>query len=304
MPKNQHPRGVFAAAVTPLNSDFSLDQNSIGRLLLFLAERGCHGALLFGTTGEGPSFAANERISAMRSAIQARQAIPNFQLLAGTGAPSLEETAALTKAAFDMGINGVVVLPPYYFKKIDEDGLFLWYSQVIKKAVPSDGCFFAYHIPAVSGIAMSHDLLARLKDNFPNQFAGIKDSTGDAENSRLLGERFGKELVVFTGNDRLFSTALNNHASGCITAMANICSPDLRIIWDAHQNGMVKMDVQNQLDTYRKVMDQYPPAPSFIKAMLAQRYCFPNWKVRPPLLPLSAPVFTQALNEWDAVDHV
>ncbi len=304
MPITQHPHGVYAAAVTPLNSDLTLDFNAIPQFLSFLSQRGCHGALLFGTTGEGPSFAANERVALMRAAAQARREMPDFRLLAGTGTPSQEETIALTHTAFDLGFDGVVVLPPYYYKKVDDDGLFLWYRQVIQKAVPSDGSFFGYHIPAVSGISLSHDLLARLKDAFPNQFAGIKDSTGDAENSRLLGERFGKELVVFTGNDRLLSLALNNQASGCITALANICSPDLRLVWDAHQQGKQNPEVQNRLDAYRHIMDQYPPAPAFLKAMLSDRYSFSPWSVRPPLLPLSDQVFQQALIKWDSIDHV
>jgi 4-hydroxy-tetrahydrodipicolinate synthase len=303
MPTPRHPRGVFVAAITPLNPDYSLDFNAIPPLFSFLSRRGCHGALLFGTTGEGPSFAVNERITWLRLAVQARQEIPGFQLLAGTGTPNMEETIALTHAAFDLGLDGVVVLPPYYFKKIDDDGLFLWFRQVIQKAAPSDGSFFGYHIPAVSGISLSHNLLARLKDAFPNQFAGIKDSTGDPENARLLGARFGKDLVVFTGNDRLFNLALQNQASGCITALANICSPVLRHVWDAFQQGMLNADAQARLDTYRNVMDQYPPAPAFLKAMLAKRHGFSSWSVRPPLLSLSDQVFQQALTTWDTIDH-
>lgn len=303
MPNTKHPYGVFAAAVTPLNSDLSLDTDSLPQLLSFLAQHGCHGALLFGTTGEGPSFAANERIGWMRAAVQARREIPDFRLMVGTGAPSLEETIALTHAAFDLGLEGVVVLPPYYYKKVDDDGLFLWYRQVIQKAVPADGSFFGYHIPAVSGLSLSHDLLARLKDAFPHQFAGIKDSTGDPENCRLLGNRFGDDLVVFTGNDRLLSLALNNHASGCITAMANIFSSDLRLVWDSHQQGKSNPLAQARLDAHRQVMDQFPPAPAFLKAMLSNCFKFPAWSVRPPLMPIPDPVFQQALIKWNSIDH-
>lgn len=299
----QHPHGVFAAAVTPLNPDLTLNLNAIPQLLSFLAQRGCHGALVFGTTGEGTSFAAHERIIWMRAAAQARRELPDFRIMVGTGTPNLEETIALTHAAFDLGLDGVVVLPPYYYKKVDDDGLFLWYRQVIQKGVPSDGSFFGYHIPAVSGVSLSHDLIARLKDAFPEQFAGIKDSTGDPENCRLLGERFGKDLVVFTGNDRLLSLSLQNQGSGCITALANICSPDLRFVWDAHQQGKQNGEAQTRLDAYRQVMDQFPPAPAFLKAMLANRFNFPPWSVRLPLLPLPDQVFQQALVMWNSINH-
>lgn len=303
MSNKKHPCGVFVAAVTPINSDLTLDFDALRKLVSFFAQRGCHGALLFGTTGEGPSFAAHERIGWMRAAIQARQDFPDFQLMAGTGTPSLEETTALTHAAFDLGLDGVVVLPPYYYKKVDDDGLFCWFRHVIQKAVPSDGSFFGYHIPAVSGVSLSHNLLARLKDAFPNQFAGIKDSSGDPENCRLLGDRFGDDLVVFTGNDCLFNLALNNRASGCITAMANLSSPDLRLAWDSHKQGKPNDEIQARLNAYRQVMDQFPPAPAFLKAMLSERFNFPNWNVRPPLMALPNPVFQQALMMWNSINH-
>ena len=94
-----------------------------------------------------------------------------------------------------------------------------------------------YHIPPVTGIGFSLELLARLREAYPDRFAGIKDSSGDAEYTRQLGERFGSDLFVLNGNDRLFSTALENHASGCITALANVRSPDLRAVWDAFERG-------------------------------------------------------------------
>ncbi len=182
--------GVYAAAVTPL-LDSTLDLDSVPRLLAFLASRGCHGAVLFGTTGEGPSFSPAEREALMRCAHEARESIPGFRLIAGTGTPSLSETIDLTRLAFDLGFDGVLVLPPYYFRKATEDGLFLWFRELIQKAVPADGFVLGYHIPRVAGIGFSLELLKRLKDQFPSQFAGIKDSSHDADLARDLGETFG-----------------------------------------------------------------------------------------------------------------
>src|SRR5512147_2610790 len=192
-----HPlAGVYAAAVTPLDPDSDIDQAGLVSLLSFLAQRGCHGALLLGTTGEGPSFSPQEREVIFRAALQVRQAFPGFRLLAGTGTPSLEETVLLTSAAFDLGFNGVVVLPPYYFRNVSDDGLFAWFSQVLSRAVPEEGYLLGYHIPPVSGVPLSLDLLARLKDAFPDRFAGIKDSSADPDHALRLGERFGHSLLV------------------------------------------------------------------------------------------------------------
>ena len=215
---SQHPlAGVYAAAVTPLR-DASLDLDSVPRLLTFLAERGCHGAVLFGTTGEGPSFSPAEREALMRCAREARQAIPGFRLIAGTGTPSLSETIELTKLAFDLGFEGVLVVPPYYFRKATDNGLFLWFSELIQKAVPSDGSLLGYHFPNVAGIGLSLELLKRLKGSFPVQFAGIKDSSHDADLARDLGATFGADLAVLTGTDSYLPLAMENQAAGCITA--------------------------------------------------------------------------------------
>jgi 4-hydroxy-tetrahydrodipicolinate synthase len=302
---NTHPlSGVYAAAVTPLKSDYSTEPEALLGLLEFLAERGCHGALLFGTTGEGPSFAPRERLDIWQSAVKIRKTHPDFHLLAGTGTPSLEETIELTQAAFVREFDAVVVLPPYYFRMANEDGLFAWYSLVIQRAVPAGKFLLGYHIPSVSGVGLSLNLLARLKEAFPDRFAGLKDSSADLDHARKLGERFGNDLLVLTGTDRLFSQALQMSASGCITALANICSPDLRRVWDAHQRGEGDPEAQGRLSAARRVSESYPPAPPLLKYMLARRYGFPLWPVRPPLLPLPPETAEKAASEMNAASNV
>ena len=298
-----HLRGVFAAVVTPLRPDYSCAAEEMPALLDFLAKRGCHGALILGTTGEGPSFAPDERLDLMRTALKIRQLHPNFRLLAGTGTPSLEETVLLTRGAFDLGYDGVVVLPAYYFRHAPEDGLFEWFKQVLVRAVPSDGALLAYHIPPISGVPISIELLKRLRDEFPGQFAGVKDSSGDAKHAIALGDTFGCELVVLNGNDRLFSLALQAKASGCITALANLASPLLNQLWELHSRGEVTTEIQSQLDAARKVLESFPPAPPFVKSILSQRYNFPVWTVRPPLLPMPPHQIEQASQNWVETYH-
>jgi 4-hydroxy-tetrahydrodipicolinate synthase len=292
--------GVFVAAVTPLTSDFAVDQAAIVPLLDFYAKRGAHGALLFGTTGEGPSFSPEERIAAAKIALQVKQAHPNFKLLLGTGTPSLSETINLTHAAFDLGMDGVMALPPYYFKNASDEGLFVWFSNVIKNAVPAKGAFFVYHIPSVSGVAVSPDLLARLKDAFPDEFQGLKDSSADAAYGQMLGERFGHDLHIFCGTDQLFQNALKAGASACITAAANLASPDLRRVYDAFLNGTTDAEAQKRLETIRAILAKYPPNPSSLKAMLARAHNFAFSPVRPPLLSLTREVEDKEYAEMKA----
>jgi 4-hydroxy-tetrahydrodipicolinate synthase len=300
MINGQQLSGVIVAALTPLKQDFTLALDDLPPFLDFLARRGNHGALLFGTTGEGPSFAPAERLELLQLALQVRQVHPGFRLLVGTGTPSLQETIDLTRAAFDLGCDGVVVLPPYYYRKASDEGLFAWFSQVLQQAVPSGGALLGYHIPSVTGVPLSLDLLARLKDAFPDRFAGLKDSSSDPEHARRLGARFGKDLQVFSGNDALFSLALENSASGCITAMANLRSPDLRLVWDAHLAGKAHPQAHARLVSARGVMDRYAPFPPIMKALLARLHPFPRWSLRPPLMDLPEDLVERALREATA----
>jgi len=292
--------GVYAAALTPLNADFSPDLEAIPPLLAFYAQRGCHGALLLGTTGEGPSFAPEERTAIYRAALRVRQEFPDFRLMAGTGTPSLEETTSLTRAAFDLGFDAVVVLPPYYFRKATDEGLLAWFNKIMENAIPSEGALLGYHIPGVSGVPLSLDLLSRLKDAHPQRFSGIKDSSGDPQHAEQLAARFGNELTVLTGNDRLLSFAMQNQAAGCITAMANLFSPSLRIVWDAHQRGDDDLNTQAQLDAWRTVLESYQPYATSLKKLMHRMHGFPEWPVRPPLLPLPNGLAEKALEELEA----
>ena len=294
-----HPlAGIYAAAVTPIKADSTFDFESVPALLRFLASRGCHGALIFGTTGEGPSFSRGEREAFLRCVRDVRQEIPDFRLLAGTGTPSLSETIDLTKFAFELGFDGVVVLPPYYFRKATDDGLFNWFRELIQKAVPSDKYVLGYHFPGVAGIGFSLDLLARLKDAFPIQFAGIKDSSHDESLAVELGKRFGSDLAVFSGTDSYFDLALQNRASGAITAPANIISPGLREIWDLYQEGKDPTKAQARVTEQRHILENYMPFPPSLKALMHRLFQLPRWTVKPPLELLDDEEEESALKEF------
>lgn len=302
----QHPlAGVYAAAVTPLrqtdNHASELDLEAVPALMQFLASRGCHGVALFGTTGEGPSFSPAEREALMRAALAARDSLDGFRLIAGTGTPSLSETIELTKLAFDLGYDAVLVLPPYYFRKAGDDGLFNWFSEVIRKAVPADKFLIGYHIPPLIGIGFSIPLLARLKEAFSTQFAGIKDSSHDAELARALGEKFGDDLLVLNGTDSYMQLAMEHKAAGCITAPANLISPELREIWDLLNEGKDPAKAQQRVAEKRHILEKYPPFPPTLKALLHRMYGLPRWAVRPPLEAITMEMEEKALQELDAL---
>jgi 4-hydroxy-tetrahydrodipicolinate synthase len=299
----KHPlSGIYAASITPLNSDSSIELDKIPEYLEFLMKRGCHGALLLGTTGEGPSFSVEERLEIFRAAIKIREIFPAFRLLAGTGTPSLEETALLTKSAFDLGFEGAVVLPPYYFHQATDDGIFTWFQQLIQRAVPKDGYLLGYHIPAQSGVPIPLSVVTKLREVYPNRFAGFKDSTKDADYTFEVGKILDKEILALTGNDIHLSQVLNLGGSGCITALSNLHSPILRNIWDAHQNGEETNVFQASVNKKSEILSRYQPSAPTIKVLISELHGLPPWGVRLPLMPLPKEKIDQLLQEITSDD--
>lgn len=304
MNASNHPLfGVHAAAVTPLDARGKLQIADVPALLNFLAQRGCHGALLMGTTGEGPSFSAEERSDIWRAATDWRtKQAPSFRLLAGTGTPSLTETIELTKTAFEFGFEAVCVLPPFFFRNASEDGLFEWFSYVIDQAVPKGRWLLGYHIPAISGVALPLTLLQRLNAAFPDRFGGLKDSSGSLDSARNYAEGLpGKAVLV--GNDKLLALGLAAGAAGCITAGANLWSSQLRAIYDAYQRGENTKMIQEEVDSMRAKMDARLPAPAFVKALLHAQHGLPLWNVRAPLLDFTAEQTQTALSDLESVSE-
>jgi len=295
--KNNQLSGVFAAAITPLNEDLSPAVHEIPKYLSFLAERGCHGALLLGTTGEGPSFATSERLAIFKAAVNVKEKYADFQLLAGTGTPSLDETILLSKSAFDLGFDGVVVLPPYYFHQATEDGLYNWFSELIKRAVPAEGNLLGYHFPAQSRVPLNEGLLLRLMKDFPSQFVGIKDSTANAEYGLRANIIFSNKFSVFVGNDTYLAQAVEEGSTGCITALANLYSPSLRKIWDASQLGLDVSETQALINKKRAILNNFPPFGPTIKSLVSHYHDLPLWPVRPPLQPLSTDRTQRSIQE-------
>jgi 4-hydroxy-tetrahydrodipicolinate synthase len=153
----------------------------------------------------------------------------------------------------------------------------------------------------VAGIGFSIELLARLKDAFPAQFAGLKDSSHDADLAQKLGERFGSDMLVLTGTDSYLQLAMQNQAAGCITAPANILSADLREVWDTMNEGKEPNEALARVKKQRGILEKYPPFPPTLKALLHRLYGMPRWPVRPPLESISEEVEEQVIQEFEGL---
>ena len=299
---NHAIQGVHSAAATPVTKDGAPDLRLFGEHCRALIDEGCHGIAMLGTTGEANSFGVGDRMALLEAAIE--NGTPADCLLPGTSTPAVADTVALTKHAVEAGSKGVVLLPPYYYKGVSDEGLFRFYARVIE-AVGDDGLrIVLYHIPQVSQVPISHDLIARLMEAFPGIVCGIKDSSGDLENMRTLCDRF-PDLGVLAGADPLMLPLLRMGGAGCITATSNLRSDALRIVWEGWNDPAKAGEVeaaQDRINEWRTLSNKYVQLPT-IKTMLAKQRGDLGWpSLLPPLVELSEAEKQDVWAEMDKLD--
>jgi 4-hydroxy-tetrahydrodipicolinate synthase len=219
--------GAFAAMLTPLVVGGAIDNSGLSRLALWLLANGCDGIVLFGTTGEFPSFTVEERNAALDRLVDS--GVPPAKIIVGTGCPAVRETIGASRHAALRGCAGVLVVPPYYFKDVLEDGLFAALAQTVE-GIGGDIPIFLYHFPAMSAVPIGLEVLDRLHRAYPGAIAGVKDSSGSLDNMRAMIQRFPK-LSIFTGDDDLLLPLLRSGGAGSITAGANIAPHLLAYIY-------------------------------------------------------------------------
>lgn len=275
-------RGVVAPILTPFNDDLSIATDLFLEHSKRLLNQGCAGLAPFGTTGEALSIGIDERIEALDRLIEG--GIDPALLIPGTGLTALADTARLTAACLERGCGGVLLLPPFYYKAVSDEGLYSYFAQLIAAVKPSRPAIYLYHIPPVAMVGLSPSLVRRLFADFPEAIAGIKDSSGEWSNTQALLEIDG--LVVYPGSELFLLDGLRARSQGCITATANInASPIAKVVerFDAGDAAGAEAE-QAEITTFRKLI-QGPGAIPGQKRLLAMETGDARWaNLRPPLL--------------------
>lgn len=279
------PGGVFAAVLTPLNPDLSVNATRMVDHCRWLLKNGCHGLAVLGTTGEANSFSVDERMAIIDALIDG--GIAGGTLMPGTGCCSIPDTVALTRHAVENGASRVLMLPPFYYKGVSDDGLFAAYSEVIDRVGDSRLKIYLYHFPQMSSVPISYGLIERLLARYPDVIAGMKDSSGDYDNMAGAAKRF-PGFGVLTGSDEFLAPLLRDGGTGCITAVANIASGLARDVYTAWESGdAAVMDrAQRDLNAVQKAVYAYPLFAG-LKDIMARHVGDRAWRtVRPPLVAL------------------
>jgi len=285
--ENCMPAQPFAGVLVPVLTPFTpAGEPDAGRFVAFcrwLLDQGADGLAIFGTTSEANSMSAGERMVLLDRLVAS--GIPPAKLMPGAGACSITEASTLIRHAVGHGVGGVLMLPPFYYKGMDDDGLFAFFAGVIDRVASPALRMYLYHIPPQTVLGLSLDLVGRLIDAYPNTVVGLKDSSGDWNNTVALLERF-PGFAVFPGSEVFLLDGLRKGAVGCITASGNVNVPGIRKVYENWKTPQADQ-LQAEITTARKTIQAYPMVPA-LKRIVAHFHNDPDWAaVRPPMVPLS-----------------
>jgi 4-hydroxy-tetrahydrodipicolinate synthase len=275
--------GVLVPVLTPFTPGGEPDAGRFAAFCRWLLDQGAGGLAIFGTTSEANSMSPGERMELLDRLIAA--GIPAQKLMPGTGACAMTDAVTLVRHAVGHGCGGVLMLPPFYYKGVSDDGIFAFISGVIDKVGSPTLKLFLYHIPPMAVVGFSLDLVGRLITSYPDTVVGLKDSSGDWGNTAALLERF-PGFAVFPGSEVFLLDGLRKGAVGCITASGNVNVPGIKKVYD-NWRGPQADALQAEITTLRNALQAYPMVPA-LKRVVAHYHNDPNWAtVRPPLVPLS-----------------
>jgi 4-hydroxy-tetrahydrodipicolinate synthase len=272
--------GVIAAVATAVKKDGVPDTARSTALARYLLDNGCDGLNVLGTTGEATSFSLAERQQVMNAYRAA--GLPTARLMVGTGAAAIADAVALTRHAAELGFAGALLLPPFYYKGVPDDGLFAYIEAIITATADKPVPIYLYHFPAQSGLPWHTKLIARLLDAFGERIVGLKDSSGDMTFARdAAAVRPG--FRVFPSTEAALMEARSGTFAGCISATANLNADFCARAWHNGDQSALATAV-----AIRKLFDGKALVPG-IKALLAHIHSDPEWaRVKPPLGDFSA----------------
>ena len=277
-------QGVWCAVLTPFDSAGLPDSARLARHVRRILAAGVDGIALFGTTGEGQSISLKERREGLDALLAA--GIAPSRIVAATGCASLPETIALTRHAVQANCAGVLVLPPFFFKAVTDEGVFASYARVIDGVGDARLPLYLYHIPQVSGVAISSSVIERLAIDYPGVLAGVKDSECNLDHTRRLLSRF-RDLAIFVGFEPHLPAALAAGGAGTICGIANLFPRLLRRLYDNALTADHHDDLK-RVEGFIAALERYPLFAAF-KALQAELADDDGWAaLRPPLVALDS----------------
>jgi 4-hydroxy-tetrahydrodipicolinate synthase len=286
MAKVKRIEGVLSPVVTPFKRDYAPDAERFVRHCSWLLKSGCAGLAVFGTNSEANSMSVAEKRALLEALVAG--GVPASALMPGTGHSALSDSVEMTRAAVKLGCAGVLMLPPFYYKGVSDEGLYRNFSEVIERVGDERLQLYLYHIPPVSQIPISLNLIEKLIAKYPGIVAGVKDSSGDWANTKAMLDNFSKGgFDVFAGSEEFLLANMRGGGKGCITATGNVNPGAIDNVYRNWRSPEADK-LQAGITATRKIVQKQPMIPA-LKATIAHFGNDAQWKIcRPPLVELNS----------------
>jgi 4-hydroxy-tetrahydrodipicolinate synthase len=286
MAKVKRIEGVLAPVITPFRKDYAPDAPRFVRHCRWLLKSGCAGLAVFGTNSEANSLSVSEKKSLLEKLVAG--GVPASALMPGTGHCALSDSIEMTRAAVELGCAGVLMLPPFYYKGVSDEGLYRNFAEVIERVGDERLQLYLYHIPPVAQVSITLGLIERLLSKYPGIVAGVKDSSGEWSNTKAMLDAFAKEgFDVFAGSEVFLLDNMRHGGKGCITATGNINPGPIANVYKNWRSTDADR-LQSGISATRKIVQKQPMIPA-LKAAVAHFGNDREWKTcRPPLVELTA----------------
>jgi 4-hydroxy-tetrahydrodipicolinate synthase len=286
MAKAKRIEGVLSPVVTPFKRDYTPDAERFVKHCRWLLKSGCAGLAVFGTNSEANSLSVAEKRHLLEKLVAG--GVPAAALMPGTGHNAITDSVELTREAVKLGCAGVLMLPPFYYKGVSDEGLYRNFAEIIERVGDDRLQLYLYHIPPVSQVPISLGLIEKLIKKFPRIVAGVKDSSGDWNNTKAMLDQFASSgFDVFAGSEEFLLANMRNGGKGCITATGNVNPGPIDHVYRNWRSADADQ-LQAGITATRKIVQKQPMIPA-LKATIAGFGNDPAWKtVRPPLVELTA----------------
>jgi 4-hydroxy-tetrahydrodipicolinate synthase len=290
--------GVLSPVITPFKRDLSPDAGRFVKHCRWLMKSGCAGLAVFGTNSEANSMSVEEKLELLEALVKG--GVPAASLMPGTGHCALTDSVKMTREAVRMGCGGVLMLPPFYYKGVSDEGLFRNFSEIIERVGDERLRLYLYHIPPVANVGITLKLIEMLLARYPGVVAGAKDSSGDWANTKAMLDQFKDAgFDVFPGSEVFLLDGLRAGGKGCITATGNVNPGSINEVFK-NWRGPDADKLQAGINVTRKIMQKVPMIPA-LKAVTAHFGNDPEWRtVRPPLTELAPEQEKQVITELKA----
>jgi 4-hydroxy-tetrahydrodipicolinate synthase len=286
MSKVKRIEGVLSPVITPFRKDYSPDEERFVRHCRWLLKSGCAGLAIFGTNSEANSMSVAEKRRLLDALVKG--GVSPASLMPGTGHCALSDSIELTRAAVELGCAGVLMLPPFYYKGVSDEGLYRNFAEIIERVGDERLQLYLYHIPPVSQVPITLGLIERLLGKYPGIVAGVKDSSGDWSNTKAMLDAFAKEgFDVFAGSEVFLLDNMRHGGKGCITATGNVNPGAIDRLFKNWRSPEADK-LQAGISATRKIVQKQPMIAA-LKAIVAHFGNDTAWKTcRPPLVELTA----------------